>query len=184
MAVPSPERAEEILADYNLPDGIVVHSRGVARVAVEATRLVAAAGIPVDAQLVASAALLHDIDKTATRGSLDHGVLGSRWLTEMGHPELALPVASHPVTALLDEDRFPRGWPSVIVSVADRHVAQQFLTTDARIDDLVARHPEYAESLELARRPAQALELELAEVCGIGVPELVDHLRRAWETGG
>lgn len=184
MAVPTVERAQEILADYNLPDGIVTHSHGVRRVAAEAARLVAAAGIPVDGQLVESAALLHDIDKTATRGSLDHGVLGSRWLTDMGHGELALPVASHPVSCLLDENRFPRGWPSVIVSVADRHVTGEFVTIDQRIDDLVARHPEHRDSLELARRPAHALEAELADVCGLPVGQLLERLRAAWESGG
>ena len=40
---------------------------GVARVAAEAARLVAAAGVPVDVRLVEVAALLHDIDKPETR---------------------------------------------------------------------------------------------------------------------
>ena len=31
-----------------------------------------------------------------------------------------MPVASHPITALLDDDRFPIGWPSVLLAVADR----------------------------------------------------------------
>ena len=57
----------------------------------------------------------------------------------MGFEELAAPVASHPVTCLLDDRCFPRGWPSVIVAVADRHVAQAFLTIDERIDEMKVR---------------------------------------------
>jgi len=92
-------------------------------------------------------------------------------------------VASHPVNCLLDEERFPRGWPSVILSIADRRVAQRFVSADERIDDLVARHPEYRESLEAARLPARALESELAEVSRLTPVELDARLRSAWEAG-
>lgn len=183
MAVPTSDRAEEIFASYDLPDGIVHHSRGVARVAAEAARLVAAAGVPVDVQMVEVAALLHDVDKPETRGSLMHGVTAAARMVELGHEELAMPIASHPVTALLDEERFPRGWPSVILSVADRHVAQEFLTTDQRIDDMALRHPDYRDELELSRRHAHALEGELAEVAGLSVEDLEALLRAAWEAG-
>jgi hypothetical protein len=102
----------------------------------------------------------------------------------MGYPELMAPVASHPITCLLDDRCFPRGWPSVIVSVADRHVAQEFLTIEQRIDDMKLRHPEYASSLDAARRPAHALAAELAEAAGIQPDALVERLRTAWSGDG
>jgi putative nucleotidyltransferase with HDIG domain len=167
-----------------LPDGIVVHSEGVARVAIAAAGLVAEAQIPVDGALVEAAALLHDIDKVEIRRSGgEHGIVGARRLEAMGYPELAMPVASHPITSLLDDDRFPIGWPSVIVAVADRHVAQEFMTVDERLDDMKQRHPEYAASIEAARRPAHALEEQVAEAVGVSVAELVDRLRAAWAAG-
>lgn len=182
MAIPTSEQADSILASARLPTGIVAHSQGVARVAGEAAHLVAARGAPVDIELVQVAALLHDIDKLETRdGSGVHGQVGAERLTAMGHAELAAPVASHPVTALLDDARFPRGWPSVLVSVADRHVAGTFLTTDQRIDDLAARYPQHAAELAAARRPAHALEGEVADAAGLSVDELVTRLRAAWE---
>jgi putative nucleotidyltransferase with HDIG domain len=183
MAVPSLERAEEVLASYALPEGIVRHSRGVARVAAEAARMVGAAGVPIDVTLVEVAALLHDVDKPETRGSLAHGVVAAARMVELGWEELAVPIASHPVTALLDEERYPRGWPSVVISVADRHVAQAFLTTDERIDDMALRHPDYRDDLEASRRHAHALEAELAEVVGLEVEEVVERLRAAWAAG-
>ena len=184
MAIPTREQAEALLRRYELPAGIVTHARGVARVAAEAARLVASAGVPVDINLVEVAALLHDIDKVETRKSgAPHGIVGARWLTELGFVELAAPVASHPVNCLLDEERFPRGWPSVILSIADRRVAQRFVSADERIDDLVARHPEYRESLEAARLPGRALESELAEVSRLTPVELDARLRSAWEAG-
>jgi hypothetical protein len=140
--------------------------------------------VPVDAWLVEVAALLHDIDKLKTRGGAGpHGIVGAEHLMALGHDELAPPVASHPVSCLLDDARFPRGWPSVIVSVADRHVTQQFVTADERIDDLARRYPEHAADLELARRPAAALEREVADAAGLAETELTERLRRAWEAG-
>lgn len=184
MAVPDRSTARRLLDEAGLPDGIRVHSEGVARVARAAAGLVAEAAIPVDVPLVEAAALLHDIDKVEIRrDGGEHGIVGARRLEEMGYPELAMPVASHPITALLDDDRFPIGWPSVLVAVADRHVAQDFVTVDERLDDMKHRHPQYAETIEAARRPAHALEAQVAEAAELSVDELVDRLRRAWETG-
>lgn len=184
MAVPTLVQAEELLDSFDLPDGIAVHARGVSRVAAEAARLLAAAGAEVDPDLVEVAALLHDIDKPVTRDSgEEHGTLAAAWLTERGWGELAAPVASHPVTCLLDVARFPRGWASVAVSVADRHVAQEFLTIDGRIEEMATRYPQYRESLDAARAPAHALEARLAAAAGLSVPSLVARLRAAWEAG-
>jgi putative nucleotidyltransferase with HDIG domain len=184
MAIPTRDQAEAVLASFDLPDGLVTHSRGVSRVAAEAARLVEGRGIEVDVDLVEVAALLHDIDKLETRdGAGVHGEVGAERLRRMDYGELAPPVASHPVTALLDDARFPRGWPSVLVSVADRHVARGFLTTDQRIDDLGSRHPQFRTSLEAARRAAHALEAEVADAAGLSVEALGMRLRAAWEAG-
>lgn len=184
MAIPDRSTARRLLDEAGLPDGIVVHSAGVARVAVAAAGLVAEARIPVDGALVEAAALLHDIDKLEIRRTGGaHGIVGARRLEALGYEELAMPVASHPITSLLDDDRYPIGWPSVLVAVADRHVAQEFMTIDERLDDMKGRHPEHADSIESARRPAHALEEELASVTGLSAGDLVERLRAAWEAG-
>jgi putative nucleotidyltransferase with HDIG domain len=184
VAVPDRETARRLLDEAGLPDGILVHSTGVARVAVAAAGLVAEAQIPIDGALVEAAALLHDIDKVEIRrNGGEHGVVGARRLEALGYPELAMPVASHPVSSLLDDDRYPIGWPSVLVAVADRHVAQEFVTIDERLDDMKRRHPEFAAQIESARRPAHALETELAEAVNLPTEALVDRLRAAWEAG-
>jgi putative nucleotidyltransferase with HDIG domain len=184
MAVPDRATARRLLDEARLPDGIVVHSEGVARVAVAGAQMVAAARIPVDVELVEAAALLHDIDKLEVRREGgEHGIVGARRLEALGYPELAMPVASHPITALVDQDRFPIGWPSVLVAIADRHVAQEFLTVDERLDDMKQRYPEYAESIDTARHWAHVLEAQLAEAVELSVDELVGALRGAWERG-
>jgi len=57
------------------------------------------------------------------------------------------------------------------------------MTIDERLDDMKQRHPEHAAQIESARRPAHALEEELAEVTGLSVEGLVERLRAAWEAG-
>jgi len=184
MAVPTLDEAEQLLASFELPEGIVAHSRGVSRVAAEAARLLAAAGVDIDPQLVAVAALLHDVDKPQTRGDgLAHGLVGARWMAERGYPELAEPIASHPISAMLDPSRAPRGWASVAVAIADRHVAQEFVTIDQRIDDQARRHPAFAGQLEASRAPAHAMQHELAAAAGLTSESLEERLCAAWAEG-
>ena len=181
MAVPTLAQAEQLLDSFELPAGVVTHSRGVSRVAAEAARLLAAAGVEVDPHLVTVAGLLHDIDKLETRGNGEqHGILAGRWLAERGYPELAEPVASHPISCLADPARSPRGWPSVALAVADRHVAQAFVSNDQRIDDQARRYPEFRAALDAAREPARAMQAELASAAGLSVAELEARLRAAW----
>ena len=182
MVVPTLAVAEQLLATFDLPAGIVTHSRGVSRVAAEAARLLAAAGVEVDPQLVAVAALLHDVDKPATHDDgAQHGIVGARWMAERGYPELSEPIASHPIGCLRDPARAPRGWDAVAVAVADRHVAQEFVSIDQRIDDQARRYPDFRAELDAARAPARAMEAELAAAAGLSAAELEAHLRSAWE---
>jgi hypothetical protein len=62
-------------------------------------------------------------------------------------------------------------------------VAQEFLTVDERLDDMKQRHPGYAAQIESARRPAHALEAQVAEAVDLPIDELVARLRAAWEHG-
>jgi hypothetical protein len=101
-------------------------------------------------------------------------------LTEMGYAELAIPVASHPIRCLLDDERFPIGWPSVLLAVADRHVAQDFVTIDERLNDMIRRHPDHVEQIRAAAPAAHLLDAQLAEVVELPITELVERLRAAW----
>ena len=184
MAVPTRLEADRLLASLDLPQGIVVHSQGVSRVALEAARLLEEAGVDIDSELVEVAALLHDIDKPETRRSGElHGVVGARRLTELGYAELAGSVASHPVSCLLDPLRFPRGWEAILVAIADRRVDQRFVSIDERIDGMAERHPQYRDQLQAARAPAHALEASLAVAAGLDYEELGQRLRAAWQRG-
>ena len=181
MGVPTLADAELLLASFELPDGIVTHARGVSRVAAEAAQLLTAAGVAVDPHLVEVAALLHDVDKVETRDhGAEHGLMAARWMAERGFAELSEPIASHPILCLLDPSRAPRGWASVAVAVADRRVAQGFVSIDERINDLERRYPEVRADLEAVRAPAHAMQSDLAAAAGLSSDELEDRLAAAW----
>jgi hypothetical protein len=124
------------------------------------------------------------VDKGVTHADGErHGVLGAQWMAERAFPELAEPIASHPISCLLDPSRAPRGWASVAVAVADRHVAQEFVSIDERIDDQAGRYPEFRAGLEAARAPAHAMQADLAAAAGVSVDQLEARLRAAWDEG-
>jgi hypothetical protein len=105
-------------------------------------------------------------------------------MAERGFPELAEPIASHPIGCLLDPSRSPRGWDAVAVAVADRRVAQAFVTIDDRIDDLEQRYPDFRADLEAARAPAHAMQAEMAAAAGMRIEELEERLAAAWQEPG
>lgn len=183
MAVPDRSAARQLLATDDPPDWLVVHSEGVARVAAEAARILADNGVAVDPLLVEAAGRLHDIDKMETRANSRHGLAGAERLTALGYGELADPVASHPVTCLLDPKRCPRSWPAICVSVADRRVGQSFMTIGDRLADMAARHPAHARQIAAASGPAEALEAKLAQAAGLSRAALEAHLQAAWANG-
>ena len=185
MAVPTLSDAELLLASFALPAGIVTHSRGVSRVAAEAARLLEGAGAATNPHVVEVAALLHDVDKLETRDHGEqHGLVAARWMAEAGFPELAEPIASHPIGCLLDPARSPRGWDAVAVAVADRRGAQAFVTIDDRIDDLAQRYPDFRADLEAARAPAHAMQADLAAAARMQIEELEERLAAAWQDAG
>ena len=115
---------------------------------------------------------------------LGHGEAGARWLTQIGHGELSRAVAAHPVTRLLDADRYGR-WNGVatreerIVAYADKRAGQHLEPMKERFADWERRYPRYGESLRRGRARADRLEREVCETAGVS-PLSVRRLR--WVT--
>ncbi len=132
----------------------------------------ARAGHLVDASVIETAALLHDVDKALPRRdplrALGHGHAGARWLEQQGHAELAPAVDSHPIGRLVE---LPYGaWAAAttleqrLVAYADKRAHQRVVTLDARFARWLRKHPESSRDLRIARERAGELE---AEVCGL-----------------
>jgi hypothetical protein len=140
--------------------------------------------------------LLHDGDKLLPAGEpardLPHGEGSAAWLTGIGHAELARAVAGHPVTRLLDGERYRR-WAAFasreerIVAYADKRAGQRLESMDARFASWQRRYGERASDGseaawdDAARRAvharAERLEADVCRAAGVAPPEV---RRLAW----
>jgi putative nucleotidyltransferase with HDIG domain len=196
MTVPGRMDAAALLLSLDPPLWFVRHSRAVAEVAGWLAARIDGRGTPVDRRLVESAGLLHDVDKALSPDdparALAHGDGSAAWLTRHGHPELARAVAGHPVTRLLDGERYKQ-WAAFasreerIVAYADKRAGQRLESMDARFASWRRRYPRvdvdgrdvgWEESeLRAVRLRAERLE---ADVCRAARVVPADVRRLAW----
>ncbi len=88
---PDGDTCRKLMEKYGLPEDIVRHSRLVLKLALKAADLLRQKGVTVNAGLLASACLLHDI----ARAQPDHAAAGAKLLLMEGWPETAALVALH-----------------------------------------------------------------------------------------
>ncbi len=188
--------AASLLLSLDPPPWFVRHARAVAEVAGWLAARIDAGGTPVDRRLVESAALLHDADKALANEdperTLPHGDGSAAWLTRLGHPELARAVAGHPVTRLLDGERYTR-WAAFasreerIVAYADKRAGQRLESMDARFASWRRRYPRievdgravgWTEAdMRVVKARAHRLEADICRAAGVS-PR--DVRRLAW----
>ena len=195
--VPGRVDAASLLLSLDPPDWFMRHARAVAEVAAWLAARTAARGVTLDRPLVEAAALLHDIDKVLPAShparALPHGEGSAAWLTEAGHPELARAVANHPVTRLLDGERYRR-WAAFasreerLVAYADKRAGQHLESMEARFASWRRRYPRVVlagggvtgwdeTEMRSARARAERLEADVCRAAGV-VPS--DVRRLAW----
>jgi hypothetical protein len=196
MTVPGRVEAASLLLSLDPPPWFVRHARAVAEVAGWLAARIEARGIAIDCRLVEAAALLHDADKALPAGdparALAHGDGSAAWLTQLGHPELARAVAGHPVTRLLDGERY-RAWAAFasreerIVAYADKRAGQRLESMEARFASWRRRYPQLDvdgravgwddADLHAVRARADRLEQDVCRAAGVEPNEV---RRLAW----
>ncbi|MGH2475799.1 MAG: HD domain-containing protein [Candidatus Limnocylindrales bacterium] len=188
MTVPGRIAAAALLSSLDPPPWFVAHARAVAEIAGFLAQRIDARGIGVDRAAVEAAALLHDVDKILPTDdparTLPHGFGSAAWLTTRGYPELARPVAGHPVTRLADGDAYRR-WAAFasreerVVAYADKRASQRLETMDARFASWRRRYPGTWDDVtwRAVRGRAGQLETEVCRAAGIEPDEVA---RLAW----
>src|SRR5208283_855735 len=88
---PTRNECEALLAQLNVPEGVVRHSRLVSGVALTLAERLNQAGLRLDIGLVVAAGLLHDLAK----GRAHHERLGARMLDTLGYRDVSAIVAVH-----------------------------------------------------------------------------------------
>jgi len=188
MTVPGRVEAAELLLSLDPPTWFLRHARAVAEVAGWLGARIAAAGTTIDRRLVEAAALLHDVDKllpaSDPASALLHGDGSAAWLTRNGQPELARAAAGHPVTRLVDGERY-RHWAAFasreerVVAYADKRAGQRLESMAARFASWQRRYPDGWSAPEARAVLDRARRLE-ADVCRAAHVAPDDVRRLAW----
>jgi putative nucleotidyltransferase with HDIG domain len=171
----------EILRRYELPEGIIGHSRRVARVAEFIADKLKASGHPVDTGNVVAGALLHDIGKSKVhkrQSAVNHAEASAEIVAREGLEELAPIVSRHILDAIISENHPPLAWEEKIVFYADKIVTHKLVSLEERFNDLRERRQDITRLLDATYEPAKALESEVLGAAGISWEDLKDHLAK------
>lgn len=180
--IPTRAAATAFWDTYNLPDAKRGHCALVARVAQVFAHALTAKGIPVNADLVAAAALLHDIDKSVPKLPGERHPDGAvRILTDEGMGEVAALVRTHPLHAIVDPALFPTSWEQKILYLADKMVKQEVVGVDGRFALWRAESlpPQAIAILDACYPKVKALEKEFTDILGLTPQEMTKRVSDA-----
>jgi putative nucleotidyltransferase with HDIG domain len=130
----------------------------------------------VNKKLLLAAALLHDIDKAASRLAGErHPDAAVRILREEGMGEVADLVATHPLHAILDPSISPKTWEQKLLYLSDKMVKYDIVGVDTRFALWNAEKlpPEEQKILDRSYPKVKALEQEVFKTLGITLQEVV-----------
>jgi putative nucleotidyltransferase with HDIG domain len=137
--IPTVAECFQLMDRYRMLDNIRDHSIIVARISALLAEAAGRAGLDISLPLVVSAALLHDIGKTACLDNgCDHADLGRDICLAHGFTELAGIVGEH---VQLRDNHLPLITESEIVFYADKRVTHdQVVSLDGRHEYILARY--------------------------------------------
>lgn len=126
-------------------DHIVAHSMQVCRVATYLTDYLVGQHTHLNAKMIRSAALLHDITKTRSFNTgEDHAFTGGQFLTDRGYPEVGDLVRQHVVLDEYSATKIPV--EAEIINYADKRVLHdEIVDLDRRLDYILERYAKKAE---------------------------------------
>ena len=143
--VPTKAQCYQLMCEMKMMDHIVIHSMQVCRVAAYLTDNLAGRHPHLNAKMIRSAALLHDITKTRSFNTReDHALTGGQFLAERGYPEVGDLVRQHVV---LDEYRAANiPVEAHIINYADKRVLHdEIVDLDRRLEYILERYAKKAE---------------------------------------
>jgi len=134
-----------MMCDMKMMDHIVAHSMQVCRVATYLTDYLVGQYTHLNAKMIRSAALLHDITKTRSFNTgEDHAFTGSQFLTDRGYPEVGELVRQHVVLDQYSATKIPV--EADIINYADKRVLHdEIVDLDRRLDYILERYAKKAE---------------------------------------
>jgi uncharacterized protein len=149
------------MCEMKMMDHIVVHSMQVCRVATCLTGYLVVQHPHLNAEMIRSAALLHDITKTRSFNTgEDHALTGGQFLADRGYPEVGELVRQHVVLDEYSATKIPA--EAEIINYADKRVLHdEIVDLDKRLDYILERYattPKHRERINLLWEKTKHLE--------------------------
>ena len=149
------------MCEMKMMDHIVAHSMQVCRVATYLTDHLISLHTHLNADLIRSAALLHDITKTRSFNTgEDHAITGGQFLADRGYPEVGDLVRQHVVLDTYGVEKIPGN--AEIINYADKRVLHdEIVDLDRRLDYILERYakkPEHRKRIRLLWEKTKHLE--------------------------
>jgi len=119
MKIPTKEECITLLKKNNVPDNIISHTKKVCEFSLKVCDMLEKRGIKVNKDLVAAAALLHDIKKLE---SGEHEIEGTKYIELLGYPEVAALIKKHGLRHCHEEEFKPITWEEKIIFYSDKRV--------------------------------------------------------------
>jgi molybdenum cofactor cytidylyltransferase len=137
MNIPSRDECIAILKENKTPSNVIEHTLKVAEVAEAIADNLIKKGIRVNRELVAAAALLHDVEKPKE----GHASKGAEILDSKGYPEVARIVKYHSYYEMQIDNDFELSIEHKIVFYADKRVRDaDKVSVEERYEDLEKRY--------------------------------------------
>ena len=132
------------MCEMKMMDHIVAHSMQVCQVATYLTDHLIGHHPHLNADLIRSAALLHDITKTRSFNTgEDHAITGGQFLADLGYPEVGDLVRQHVVLDTYSANKTPAD--ADIINYADKRVLHdEIVDLDKRLDYILERYAKKA----------------------------------------
>ena len=138
ISIPSKEECIKLLKSNNVPDNIIAHTKKVCDFSMEVCDVLEKRSIKVNRELVAAAALLHDIKKLEPG---EHEVEGAKYISSLGYPEVGILIKKHGLKHCHLEEFHPITWEEKIIFYSDKRVKNdKVVSVDERFEYIKQRY--------------------------------------------
>ena len=180
MKIPTQEQCFLLMCRMKMMDHIVLHSMQVCRVATYLTDYLIGQHNHLNAKMIRSAALLHDITKTRSFDTGEnHALTGCQLLTERGYPEVGNLVRQHVVLDDYNATKIPV--EPQILNYADKRVLHdEIVTLDKRLDYILERYAQKPEDRKRIHRlweRTKDLEKAIFDNLSFSPDDLIQHIQ-------
>ena len=159
ISIPSKEECIRLLKSNNVPDNIIAHTKKVCDFSMKVCDALQKKNIKVNRELVAAAALLHDINKLKPG---EHEIDGAKYISSLGYPEVGALIKKHGLKRVHLEEFRPITWEEKIIFYSDKRVKNdKVVSVDERFEYIKQRYNK--EHVENEIKLTKDIEKELLE---------------------